>query len=99
MKLDEKIEEMLPKNELKNYGFDPSKVVISPEDFVLGGVGALPRNKILTNGRTWDDYKPLYEPQFFKTGGDTKGCVLWGMENAQYTTFRITTCFEKLGFI
>ena len=80
-KLHEKVDKMTGEG-LKHYGFDPDKVVVKSTDIVLGvGTRQLPRNKILPDGKTWDDYLPEYEPQF-GDGWDSYGCTVWGTQNA-----------------
>lgn len=61
---------------IKNYGF--VQPFIQPEEYVLGAVGALPKEMLQPDGQ-WDDYLPIYEPQAEQY--ETWGCTCWGTEN------------------
>ena len=61
-----------------NYGF--TTPVLTPDNFILGGVSSLPKEVLQPDGQ-WDAYLPLYEPQF-NDNYDTNGCAVWGTENA-----------------
>ena len=66
------------KQTLRNYGLQLEK----PEEtaYVLGGLGSLPAMVFQENGQ-WDDFIPVYEPQF-NDKFDSYGCTVWGNLNA-----------------
>jgi hypothetical protein len=61
---------------LKQYGFDPSKVVIKPEAWKFGS--NIPLDVLVHDGQ-WDDYLPTYEAQ--ADVYETWGCTVWGGQN------------------
>lgn len=64
------------KGELKQFGFDPSKVTIKPESWKFGSNIPL---VVLNEDGQWDGYLPVYEPQAEKY--ETFGCTVWGGQN------------------
>ena len=71
---------------MKNYGFDPDKLVIEEEEYKLG---ALPFEVIAPDGQ-WEP--PVYEPQAEKY--ETFGCTVWGTLNAIEMYFKKVFGFE-----
>lgn len=47
--------------------------------YVFGGLGSLPQLVLQDNGQ-WDNFLPVYEPQFNKFF-DSSGCTVWGWQN------------------
>lgn len=68
------------KNEIKNYGFDASKVELDSTQYLAGSTSKL-GDSILQADGDWTPYIPAYEPQF-TAGYDTYGCTCFGTQNA-----------------
>jgi len=64
-----------PKHEIRDYGFDPSKVEIKSDNYLLG---TLPFKVIKEDGN-FTNYLPKYEPQ--AENYETYGCTVWGGQN------------------
>lgn len=75
--------------ELKQFGFDPSKVVIKPEAWKFGS--NIPLTPINRTGQ-YDESLPIYEPQAEKY--ETWGCTVWGSQNQTEITIKVIFGFE-----
>lgn len=80
------------KGELKKFGY------VRPEQddssFVLGALGqSLPQSVLKEDGQ-WDNWLPVYEPQFNDIF-DTYGCTVWGSLNAIEIYIKRLTNFER----
>ena len=78
-----------PKGEYKNFGFDPSKVIIKKEAWKFGSNIPLIVQK--EDGQ-YDDYLPAYEAQADKY--ETYGCTVWGGQNQAEGTIKFLFGFE-----
>ena len=67
----------MKKNTLKNYGFVAP--VIDDTQHLLGST-LIPEREVFQEDGQWDDFLPVYEPQFNQFF-DSYGCTVWGWEN------------------
>ena len=72
-----------------NYGFDPTKVVIKPEDWKFGSNIPL---TVLNEEGQWGRWLPKYEPQAEKY--ETWGCTIWGLQNQVEILMKFLYGFE-----
>lgn len=74
---------------IKNYGFNPNKVVIKPTAWKFGS--NIPLKVIRPDGQ-WDDALPAYECQADRY--ETNGCVVYGGQNQIETLEKALTGVE-----
>lgn len=77
------------KGELKQFGFDSSKVIIKPEAWKFGSNIQL---KVINRTGQYDDSLPVYEPQAEKY--ETWGCPVWGGQNQLEIMIKFLYGFE-----
>lgn len=79
-------------SQIKNYGLVISDIE-DPQAYTLGGLVDLPKIVLHPDGN-WQDFLPVYEPQF-NSQFDSYGCTVFGTENVVETLLRKLTGNER----